>query len=239
MQITEEKAQKYLCKDRLLYADMLDCIRLGKAKILSVASNAVLIEDVTCGICAFAAEDEDSGRRALRALDKNFGGWIVAHGEEARAAVYATFPIKQETKTLQVVYLQDAVEYTRTLTFRFPDENQLQIIKDNYDRESPENIQGIFERRELFVALKCENGQEKFVGFIGFHPEGSMGLLYIFPEYRRKGYAEETESFLMEECLKRGKIPYGHVVFGNEASMRLQKKLGFEQASQYVYWLRR
>ncbi len=226
---------EFLEKDGLTYADMLDCIRLGKAEILFARDGAVLLQDKTCGICALAADETACGRQALQALPDDFDGWIVAHGEKARRATYERFFIVDETKTTQVVYTKDSIVYPKRLRFCLPDLAQLQAIKEGYDRESPENIQAIYDKKELFAAVDEEG---TFVGFIGFHPEGSMGLLYIFPEHRRKGYAEETESFLVEECLRRGKIPYGHVVYGNEASMRLQEKLGFVKAPQSVYWLR-
>jgi len=231
----QEMALRVLSADRLSYADMIDCIRQKKANILYFSPTAVLIEDVTCGICALAATEKEEGVKALSRLDRRFAGWIVAHGEMAREATYAVFPIKDETKTVQVAYCKDPFDFSPSLSFASPSEKELQAIKDGYDRESPENIQKIYDKGELFSARDREGN---FVGFIGFHPEGSMGLLYIFPDYRRQGYAEETEKFLMTECFRRGKIPYGHVVYGNEASMHLQKKLGFEAADQYAYWLR-
>ena len=43
-------------------------------------------------------------------------------------------------------------------------------------------------------AGRGENGG--LAGFIGIHTEGSIGLLFVLPEQRRKGYAEELESFM-------------------------------------------
>ena len=65
-----------------------------------------------------------------------------------------------------------------------------------------------------------------------------MGMLHVFPEYRRKGYAEALESLLANKYIEQGRIPYGHVVVGNDASMALQKKLGFQVADEKIYWLK-
>lgn len=74
-------------------------------------------------------------------------------------------------------------------------------------------------------------------GFAGFHGEGSMGMLEIFPEYRRCGYAMQLESFLIGTALDEGRVPYCHVIDGNEASLRLQRKMGLTCASLPAIWV--
>lgn len=74
-------------------------------------------------------------------------------------------------------------------------------------------------------------------GFIGTHSEGSMGILEIFPEYRRRGYGAQMERFLIGELLSLGQIPYGHVVDGNTASLGLQASLGMERCQLPAIWL--
>lgn len=76
-------------------------------------------------------------------------------------------------------------------------------------------------------------------GFIGVHGEGSMGLLEVFPEYRRMGIASALEGAMANRMLEKGFLPYGHVVVGNGASLALQKKLGFTFAEKTVRWLNR
>ena len=64
-----------------------------------------------------------------------------------------------------------------------------------------------------------------------------MGMLYVLPEYRRQGWGERLERALTKIVLTQGDLPYGHVVVGNEASARLQEKLGFICCSQVVTWM--
>lgn len=93
-----------------------------------------------------------------------------------------------------------------------------------YERHSKECLFGIFENGNL-------------AGFIGIHREGSMGMLEILPEYRKKGYAAKLESFLIGYQLKKGQTPFGHVVDGNLPSVSLQLKLGLEKAEKPIIWL--
>ena len=74
------------------------------------------------------------------------------------------------------------------------------------------------------------------VGFIGEHLEGSMGMLYIYPEHRRQGYAEALEKIGFAKNLEKGLIPFGQVETDNLPSYELQKKMGLTQADKLVYW---
>ena len=64
-------------------------------------------------------------------------------------------------------------------------------------------------------------------GFVGFHWEGSAGLLEVLPAYRRKGYGRVLElSALNYALLEMGQLyPFGQVVRGNEASFALQSTM--------------
>lgn len=92
------------------------------------------------------------------------------------------------------------------------------------DRLNNKMIFGIFEN-------------DKIAGFIGIHSEGSIGMLEIFPEYRRKGYGYILEAYVIEQLLDKGFVPFCHVVDGNEASYKLQEKLGFKKSSKPNIWI--
>ena len=77
----------------------------------------------------------------------------------------------------------------------------------------------------------------KPAGFIGEHSEGTMGMLEIFPEYRRQGLALKLEAFKIAELLSQGRIPCDMVVEGNEASEALQAKLGCTKGLEDCSWM--
>lgn len=78
---------------------------------------------------------------------------------------------------------------------------------------------------------------DKPAGFIGEHSEGTMGMLEIFPEYRRQGLALKLEAFKIAELLSQGRIPCDMVVEGNEASEALQAKLGCTKGLEDCSWM--
>lgn len=71
-----------------------------------------------------------------------------------------------------------------------------------------------------FVDGKC-------AGFIGTHSEGTMGMLEILPEFRRRGYGKALEEYLVNAYIDQGRIPYCHILETNSASLALQKEMGF------------
>lgn len=74
------------------------------------------------------------------------------------------------------------------------------------------------------------------VGFIGEHDEASMGMLEVFPEARRHGFAQALEAALIGELLAAGRTPYCHVAPDNEASRALQAKLGLRRVDTVQCW---
>ena len=75
-------------------------------------------------------------------------------------------------------------------------------------------------------------------GFAGIHQEGTMGLLEVLPQFRRRGLAEVLEVGRIAQQLRRGLLPYCHVRLGNTASEALQAKLGLVfDARRTLYWI--
>lgn len=79
----------------------------------------------------------------------------------------------------------------------------------------------------------------ELAGFIGVHSEGSIGLLEVLPEYRRRGIAMALETWLSNRFIEHGMTPYGQIVTGNEGSCALQRRLGLCFAKETVFWLSR
>ena len=77
----------------------------------------------------------------------------------------------------------------------------------------------------------------RLAGFIGEHLEGSMGMLYVFPEFRRRGFGAELQRALIADTMDRGFIPFGQVEKDNLPSLALQKKLGMTISNGLIVWM--
>ena len=117
----------------------------------------------------------------------------------------------------------------RTLTEEF-----IPFVAEHYSEiGSPEYVT----ERILHGAVYGAFYDEKIVGFIANHGEGSIGMLYVLPEYRKRHVAMALETYCMNLAVERGEIPYGQVVLGNEASIRLQEKMGICFAKETIVWM--
>ena len=85
-----------------------------------------------------------------------------------------------------------------TLRFQEPDDFQMKVIRDNYPKLTDQELLHIRKLNHLFVGMV----DDKMVGFIGSHLEGSIGLLEVFDEYRQKGYGTELEIFMINKFLE-------------------------------------
>ena len=113
------------------------------------------------------------------------------------------------------------------LEIRTPSEELAGVIADHYEYLNEEQVIAHIRRGHLFG------------GFLGEHPEGSIGILEVLPEFRRHGYAYDMESFMIDRHFNQGKIPFAQISTDNEKSLSLQRKLGMTQAEQSCFWLAR
>ena len=144
------------------------------------------------------------------------------------------FNIKRTLTCSQWVYIKNTAPQFDSKNIKNLDISYLDIILKHYktvqdkeylaERLSSNNIFGIFEKNLL-------------AGFIGIHNEGSIGMLEVFDDFRRKGYAYSLEAFVINKQLKKGRIPYCHVVEGNVPSFNLQKKLNFTKTDKPSIWI--
>lgn len=226
-------------RNRALFVDMAECVRRGAARVLRADGKGVLLYEKSSGIHMLEANSAEDARALLREtplqMSEGDRKFIVAHGDGVRDAVYDLLSVRAETACYQVMYAGKPLPLGGKLRFGLPGRAETEKIKEEYKLESPENIERLCAEGKIWCGYERESGA--FVGFIGRHPEGSMGLLQVFPAYRRRGYGEELESFMIDKFLEEGLVPYAHIIDDNEKSMNLQKKLGYEVADEKIYWL--
>ncbi|MCI6789995.1 MAG: tRNA (guanosine(37)-N1)-methyltransferase TrmD, partial [Lachnobacterium sp.] len=86
----------------------------------------------------------------------------------------------------------------RTLTEEF-----IPFVAEHYSEiGSPEYVT----ERILHGAVYGAFYEEKIVGFIANHEEGSIGMLYVLPEYRKRHVAMALETYCMNLAIERSEI---------------------------------
>ena len=219
----QQAAVRYLQQEPLWHMDMLEALRRGRGQVVYFEGNTVLIQwNDRPGFYLLTAESPETAEAAFLSLPAP--ECVVARGPGVAEWVRKRFHMTLSDYCCNVAYLRGeklpwAAPGVHIRPFR---EEELPAFLAHYDMEDEAEARAHIERGELFAA----EYEGRLAGFMGLHNDGSMGLLEIFPEYRKLGVGRAIEKFLINFCLDRGWTPYGQVFLSNEASFSLQEHLG-------------
>lgn len=232
----KQQAIAYLKQNIPYHIDMIEMLRRGRAEVRVLTDRACLIEGGRrSGFCLLACSDAAAGEAALR--EQGDFGLVVAHGPYAREAVKRVRPDFDCRLPCHQAYYPStepqSVVPSCTIA-PYPIERLDAVLTHYRNVNDPSYIVGRIEAGELFAGYYAG----ELCGFIGFHDDGSMGMLEVFPEFRRLHIGQALEQHLINVALSQGRVPYCHIFEGNEPSVNLQKRLGlFVTPDCCVAWM--
>lgn len=208
-------------------------LRRGSAEILERDDEGIFLFDtVSEAYMIFSLDNERAKQWILKHSDRHYTLFAVT-GESVADFVAEQFGFPNILKCHQFAYFGEEPRLSENgLTVRTATLRDMDFIIENYDLLSENEFTKIIMREKLMLGEL----DGKPVGFVGEHLEGSMGILFVLPAYRNRGFATYLEKYQMKKMLKEGYIPFGQVVVGNEKSFNLQKKIGLQEGAEYVYW---
>ena len=235
---------KQLSGDKRNNIHIMECLARGNGEILYARGENVAVYHRDSGTCMVKASSPESGRRLLEHCPGD-AKWYVVSQEPIRDLLKEQ-GYKEFCECRQFLYTQREPLPVGHKDIRRLGMESLEYISSHYavmsasGPEKAEPVQGDSE----YVRDRLLNGvmygafaEGRLAGFIGMHDEGSLGMLYVEEPYRGRGIAASLEAYSVNRMLERGWIPYGHVIVGNEASVRLQEKLGLYQAKDTFWWM--
>ena len=89
---------------------------------------------------------------------------------------------------------------------------------------SDEEIRGLLDGGGILGGF--EDGE--LVGFVGEHPCGSIGMLYVLPDHRGRGWGRSLLEAKVKDHQARGWMPWSEVYEDNKVSLRLHRSLGMK-----------
>lgn len=224
----KEKALEFLNKDYLLNVDMIECIRRDICRILYASDKAVLIVADSGWVHMLSCEDRELG---LELIKTHQPPWVVLHQMDMREAV-AGLGYRIGDECWQSAYTKTTPMEETLADIRRLDRRFLKRIADNYELADEEEIAALLDAGVIYGAFAGGD----LAGFIGKHEEGSVGLLFVFPEFRRMGIAEALERNYVNRELAEGNVAYGQIFVGNTPSRQLQEKLGMDFSDKFICW---
>ena len=215
----------YLGLDRVL--------RRGTGELIASRDRAVLVHDSVSGAWLLACEDRKQGAELLARHFPPEGSLLMVSDLSLGRAVFEDCGFSDMLECYQAAYYGKMPEAEPGLSLRPAGSGDLPLLTASYDLVSPEELAQIVERQRLLLGYDGE----RLVGFVGEHLEGSMGLLYVFPPFRRRGYAAALERQMIARTMAEGFIPFGQVEKDNLASLALQMKLGMTLSDNLICWM--
>ena len=226
---------KRLSKNKRMNIHMMEALRRGIGKVIYEKGYNLM---VACGevLMINGSNSEDVTAMLYEVFNTNpqYSEYeIVCTQEFVKDILEQNFEIKPGMKCKQACYTRNVSLPVRFKDIRLLGTEFLEFVSNNYQLCSKEYLRMRLEAGALLGAF----AEEKLIGFIGTHAEGSMGMLFVKEEYRRQGVATALESYLINQHLYREEIPYCQITDGNECSVKLQEKLGLYFYEDNLWWL--
>ena len=229
-----ERARAWLERDRVLYANLLEVLRRGSADALVAEGGGVLLLDGESGAWMLAVEPE-AAEGLLDRLPADCG-LFVGHDMAYFELAQARLGLPEQEVCWSAAYL--GAEPLPIPAFggelRLLDRSWAPWLTAHYSHD----FGGL-----AYMERAADRGiigafvEGRPAGFVGFHDEGSIGMLEVLPAYRRRGLGEVLQRAAVNLALERGQLPFGQVIDGNEASLALQRKLGMAVSRTTLFWL--
>lgn len=231
------KAVEILSKNFLLNVDMLECIRRGSAEVLSASNDGVLLIDIPSKIYMIYTKNAKIAKNLVSKIPDSID-IVAAHDKFSYDLLLENFDFNNKMICHNTVYtkkeplkLKNSIVNINLISIDYKDEiikyyTKAEIVDEYY-------IEDRLNANVMFGAFINDN----LCGFIGSHTEGSIGMLEVLPQYKKRGIGTALQITATNDALANNRYPYGQVVKDNFPSASLQKKLGFELSTDKVYWL--
>lgn len=225
-----QTALAYLQQDELLHMDMIEPIRRGHGDVLFAGKHGVLLLETNNHVYMLSADTPEMTELLLPMMEQP--DLIVVHHDYEQDLATKRFHFTQTCPCYQVVYPKDETPIwgdVRPLGVEY-----LQQVLERYRMHTePEEMRKHLQRGEIFGQFVEGN----LAGFIGTHQEGAIGMLEVFPEYRRHGIGQNLIRYMARLWQGRGNVAFAQIVFDNQRSLKLQEKLGTKRSDTLLCWL--
>lgn len=237
--------QELLSRDPVRYLDMTEAVRRGIGTVLYASPAAALVGIVcpehpnTFDSYLMSCADLHAARLLCGLLPARDDFLLATHEDFYLPLLQERFGLRffLAGASFQAAYLggplcsaPESALAVRQLTV-----DDLPQVAANYKLEGEDYLRSLLAHGQLFGGFQGD----AMIGFVGRHAEGSIGLLEIFPPYRRQGFATVLERYMINQELVLGHIPFGQVLTDNAPSMALQRSLGMTLSNGTICWLSR
>lgn len=223
----EEIILNYIKEDPISYIHISELLK-KKYTIIYASDKGFIINDDDIDLTYISFNDEKEMQEVLS--KKRYEHYLTYDKE---VCDFYKDDTDKMVKLYQYVYESEKLfDGLDNYDLRVLDVSYTNLIDSVYKALSEDTSENALRKKEV-IGLFEDN---KLAGFIGRHPEGCIGMLLVFEEYRHKGYAEALEKAKINDLIKRNEKVFNEVVTSNDASNHLQAKLGHTRGKKIIYW---
>jgi len=219
--------------------ETLEAMLCQLTKKLRSCGGMVKAHSTKTGPMGISGENGCDSKRIIGAGDTNWQGIFDNKDVVVTQEFVKEFLVNKCGMQVACQCVQAVCTRKEALPVRYKNIKQLDITHLNYVLEHYEGAcKTYLEERISVGAMYGAFDEDKLIGFVGLHEEGSMGMLFVEEAYRRQGIGASLESFLINVQLSSGFTPYCQIMEGNQESVALQEKLGLYLAEPPMWWLK-
>ncbi|MBQ8822924.1 MAG: tRNA (guanosine(37)-N1)-methyltransferase TrmD [Lachnospiraceae bacterium] len=222
---------KRLSKKKRFYIHMMELLNRGIGEVLYERNMDIVLYEPDSELYMVSAESKESADYLVEKYLKD-AGLVLTTSEEVVQVLIAKKNMRVNEKVWQYVYTLKEPLPVKYKDIRRLTMEHLSYVTEHYD-ENEAYLRRLIEKGHMFGAFV----EDKIVGFVGIHVEGSCGLLFVDSACRGMGLGQSLENYIINYVKSLGFTPYGHVVEGNVASTKLQEKNGLYISEEPLYWV--
>lgn len=211
---------------------LMEVLSRGNGEILYARGRDILLYDRKSGACLLSGADPLSGEKLAGLVPEGISLFVTSQ-EYLNRPLMERFGVSIQNHCFQACYTRREAIAVRHKDIRPLGAEYLDYILKHYHFGDREYVLGRILDKVMYGAFL----DGEIVGFVGMHDDGSMGLLYVEEEHRTKGLGQSLEAFMINRVRDLGWTPYCHVFTDNQASIRLQEKLGLYLSDDTLWWL--
>lgn len=225
---------KRLSKNKRSNIHIMENLSRGKGDVLFAEGDNVLVYDKECKMAMLTVKNRETGEQLLDLVPDEVQLFVTSQ-EFMNEVICERFDFEVFHECFQSCYTQRELLPVKYKNIKPLELDSVPYLSAHYEYETEEYLRERVSAGVMFGAY----ADDRLVGFVGVHNDGSTGLLYVEEAYRREGIGLSLVAYAMNRQKEWGYIPYGHTFVENEKSLALQEKLGLYVAKDTIWWLQK
>lgn len=225
-------AIQYLEQDVVLNIGMIEPINRETAELIYAEKDGVLLLEKKSGAYMMSVDEPGLAEKLVAGIRD--AKLFAAHQQFCLPIIESSFGLSPQFRCRPAAYFNKTLLPTDvSIKIDILNSRHVQEVLEHYHTmDDADYIRSLIDIGQIYGTFV----DGRLAGFIGIHLEGSIGMLEVMPEFRRRGIGHALESYIVNMMLEKGWTPFCEVFENNLTSINLQKKLGFAISDQCLYW---